>query len=673
MRIWKERQKTIVEERLSIEVAIGAKCYLLELKGYLILTDMIFLERRSDDTLYDFMEQALSVWSEAIEYIKQAPLFPLERFADRLTEFIDLFGDCPGLQELCSKVDELLSNRFGGFSAAEKCKERALKFHDKGNMLRAINELHSAKVKWFAEETLRGSLLAILLLSNWYLHLGLSYAAKYYALAAAFIAEKSDDTTSKNLVPRALFSVLSCDYYQGNWMSFFEIAETAQIGHNMYAKEPWNFQTHEELQHFYFNSVMILTLAERFDKGLFDYCIQQVSEWSVNEDVDELLKMSQEHWSKFDKHELWVKLEEQIGDRPFSDIGMIRKSQWRQLGVHWKVSWQNDFVTTAVAEQFIAVLQIFLADIASLELCLLPTIAEIDIECSNKQKMECKSIQSNSERHWVLSIPLKEETNGDVRNQVEAEILATALSILREVSLLPAEQFKKILSKSFEQGLTSKVFVGQPYETLFKEFYQQDKFEKSNRAEKVPPELTRNFNLRECSPELAWNQEPGPTYSVEEAKELLQGRYTNSVRPIRFTLAKLQSDPSFSETVQQLRNEGWLDWHILTAIASNTVNFRVNLDSRARTDINYMKILFNKFMFEDEQEDWPVVPNVCFTIDRLRNAIHMNMLSTLRVVGLECHQETPDIRAIETFLSKRYNFKSDDVEHIDYFSLNPNS
>ena len=75
-------------------------------------------------------------------------------------------------------------------------------------------------------------------------------------------------------------------------------------------------------------------------------------------------------------------------------------------------------MTTAVAEQFIAVLQIFLADIASLELCLLPTIAEIDIECSNKQKMECKSIQSNSERHWVLSIPLKEETNGDVRNQV---------------------------------------------------------------------------------------------------------------------------------------------------------------------------------------------------------------------------------------------------------------
>lgn len=412
---------------------------------------------------------------------------------------------------------------------------------------------------------------------------------------------------------------------------------------------------------------MILTLAERFDKGLFDYCIQQVSRWPANEDIDELLKISKEHWSKFDKHELWVKLEEQIGDRPFSDIGMIRKSQWSQLGVHWKVSWKNDFETTAVAEQFIAVLQIFLADIASLELCLLPTIAEIYIECSNKQKMEKHSIRSNSERRWVLSIPLKEGTNGDIRKQVEAEILTAALSILREVSLLPAEQFKKILSRCFEQGLTSKVFVGQPYQILFKEFYQQDKFEKSKRVEKVPPELTRNFNLRECSPELAWNQEKGPTYSVEEAKELLQGRYNNSVRPIRFTLAKLQSDPSFSKTVQQLRNEGWLDWHILTAIASNTVNFRVDLDLRTRTDISYMKSLFNKLMFEDEREDWPVVPKVFFTIDRLRSAIHMNMLSTLHVVGLECHQETPDFRAIETFLSKRYNFKSDDIEHIDYF------
>ncbi|MDT7687885.1 MAG: hypothetical protein QOE46_644 [Acidobacteriota bacterium] len=43
------------------------------------------------------------------------------------------------------------------------------------------------------------------------------------------------------------------------------------------------------------------------------------------------------------------------------------------------------------------------------------------------------------------------------------------------------------------------------------------------------------------------------------------------------------------------------------------------------------------------------------------------MLSTIKVLGLECHQMTPDFEAIEHFLRYRYNFWSDDIPHKDPF------
>ena len=94
-----------------------------------------------------------------------------------------LIGDSPRYDDLTHKLDQLLSERHGDFIAAQKCKDRSLEFYKHGKILKAINQLHRSKVKWFAEETLRGSLLSILQISQWYHELGLLYASKYYALA----------------------------------------------------------------------------------------------------------------------------------------------------------------------------------------------------------------------------------------------------------------------------------------------------------------------------------------------------------------------------------------------------------------------------------------------------------------------------------------------------------
>jgi len=42
------------------------------------------------------------------------------------------------------------------------------------------------------------------------------------------------------------------------------------------------------------------------------------------------------------------------------------------------------------------------------------------------------------------------------------------------------------------------------------------------------------------------------------------------------------------------------------------------------------------------------------------------MVSTLKGVGLEVHQPTPDFNAISDFLGQRYSYWTDDIEHPDF-------
>ena len=56
---------------------------------------------------------------------------------------------------------------------------------------------------------------------------------------------------------------------------------------------------------------------------------------------------------------------------------------WYELGILWRVNWINDYSTTSSAEEFIAILQIILADLVDVDLCLIETEVDITIVCSD--------------------------------------------------------------------------------------------------------------------------------------------------------------------------------------------------------------------------------------------------------------------------------------------------
>lgn len=234
---WRDTILNKIEAELQAADQPGRRCLLLQTRGFL---HMMPGPRREDPPTID---KAIESWLELASLADKAYLFPLETFADWLTQILELPGvgslvrDHPDFDRLTQQIDELLSKRHGGFVAAEKCRDRAMALYRQGELLRAIKEIHKAKIKWFAEETLRGSLLATLFIPHCYLKLGLAFAAKYYALATAYVAIHSPDHDVHPLISRALINAATCDYSLGAFCGFFDLTDTGLMAFNAFSRD----------------------------------------------------------------------------------------------------------------------------------------------------------------------------------------------------------------------------------------------------------------------------------------------------------------------------------------------------------------------------------------------------------------------------------------------------
>ena len=305
-----------------------------------------------------------------------------------------------------------------------------------------------------------------------------------------------------------------------------------------------------------------------------------------------------------------------------------------------------------------AVLQIILADIADADSFLLRTTVEVEICIGSNEELQ--QMPSNELGQWRLTLS---------RNQTKEEsdqiALTLASTLLEHASLLPDEQFFSRIETAFREGLSHKIFFGQRYSTLYSEFITKERFESSNRAALRVPEANRSFNSI-LHHQLSWHGGLGPRYSEEEVKRVLKNRYENSVRPVQYTLRRLVQQESFLNTVHSLRAQNWLDWHILTAVSLIVLNYRVNKEISVHTNQEKFQKRFMEIMNQPEDEKAGEVPISEFTEENLRLMLWTSMQSTLKNLGFELHQRTPNFKAISDFLGERYRYWTDDIDHPNY-------
>ena len=146
----------------------------------------------------------------------------------------------------------------------------------------------------------------------------------------------------------------------------------------------------------------------------------------------------------------------------------------------------------------------------------------------------------------------------------------------------------------------------------------------------------------------------------------MKNRYEIAPKPIRFTLLNLLTNSEFRKTVSELKADGWLDWHILTTAALATVNYRVNKQRHPSQGMAEYQRLFMDTLNQEEDVTLDPVPLSLFSKEKLKFHLSSSMGSTLKGMGFEIHQPTPDFNAISDFLSRRYNYWTDDIEHPDF-------
>ena len=130
-------------------------------------------------------------------------------------------------------------------------------------------------------------------------------------------------------------------------------------------------------------------------------------------------------------------------------------------------------------------------------------------------------------------------------------------------------------------------------------------------------------------------------------KSFVKELYDEVPISIKFSLTRLLLNSEFKNTINTLREEGWCDWQILSAVKGLILAYRNRMITSLNLSTQQMFEELKRQSIEGEQEDDIEVPLEVFSLKDLRN--------TLILAKKE--------------LKKRYKFDKMDVEHDDFFDL----
>lgn len=621
------------------------RAYLLMLRGQLEFLNILKVTDKKK-----LLVNILKWWDRTIAEAKKAPLFPVLKFTKLVNLLIPQFGEYIEFRNFIQKLDKMVESRSSMDAVATNCQNRASAYYDSGYYIQAIKELHYSKINWFSAETLEESIHAILTIANCYFELKLIYAAKYYTLAATHIILDNNEAHIKKMTSKSLFGTALCCYQAGDWFTFMQIAKLAISAYAHFNDN--RIDSEDELLLVLICALEIKNTAQKHYPGLIDEIDKLLLELPVEQQMWENLKCD---YNEKDQ-------EKKLLGIPFGDISNTKAISWKALGISWYLSFKNDYSLCAIAENIAAVLQVILADMADLDLCLLPTSVKLETFISNLD-FSVKEKPSNHETGFIVNFPkINEHSNNS--QEIENKILGLALFILNKCSALPEHEFLKIIDKAMKNGLSDKTFLGMPYYDCFKQLLSEQEFPTIKYPTfKIDSEVI--LDIEEAS-EISWNQDLGRGYSKQKANKFLKDRYKKTIKPIRLTLKKALNVDAFNQQVAELRKQGLLDWQILLFIMNIVISYRINQKGLKAEEMNTIE---TELVLHEEQVDDVTIP-IDLLIEKMKDPDlqYMTYPATMKGWGLQVKQSTPDFKAIKRLLDVKYRNSIDDITHEDYLS-----
>jgi hypothetical protein len=149
---------------------------------------------------------------------------------------------------------------------------------------------------------------------------------------------------------------------------------------------------------------------------------------------------------------------------------------------------------------------------------------------------------------------------------------------------------------------------------------------------------------------------------------MIRDNYTDLPNVLSETLPRILADPDTRTGLQELREEGWLDWQILLALANIAANLRLQQASPGSIPRDYP----TRFFQTPESHYATTLPLNVFTADSLRAQMDVTLLAVAqRRWKLGSAMTTPNPQAFKELLTTRYNYAADDVPHRDLLNGAP--
>ena len=174
-------------------------------------------------------------YSKITELIPHAPLYNVSRLSDRLNQFIKLHirvgtGEeyIDSLESLVDNLMPFVSERKGNYELAKTYVERGVNYLHTTNphdLAKTLKFFHKAKDLWLQEETKEGYVLGLLNISQFYSALKMNFAAKYYALSAAWFSINNNPDKLTKRITNAFGMLVYYDFKQGSWFHALEVFE----------------------------------------------------------------------------------------------------------------------------------------------------------------------------------------------------------------------------------------------------------------------------------------------------------------------------------------------------------------------------------------------------------------------------------------------------------------
>jgi hypothetical protein len=605
--------------------------------------------------------------------LPDAPAYPIDALALLVDLLAPTLRDHPQYRQVCDDLDRAVARQEGDAAAGDRCRQRAEALQAAGRPLDALREFHQAKINWFHGDTLYGTLRAMACITDIYAGLGLYLAGKKYALAMASLALSSPDASDRELAPIALFSAANMDHLAGAWTASAALAATAGQAHLRWAPDPFNLERHayvtEAIKYQAFAAVIAQQTRPGFLPAIHDILSGTLLDGLTRPPAASPAAepLTEQEWTD--------RMADKAG-APFSDAGPTRSVAFHALGVRWTVHGRNDQDTVLALEDFTSSLQILLAEFASLDPVLIAQDVDVEILLYPLDRPPADTyltrVDDDGRRLWRLFLPAGPPpgAGADRASPGEPELgdaARLAFLVLAGNSLLGTQPFTALIEEAVRNGLFSNLDIGRPYRELA--LLPSQPVPPLAGPQHRPLSNAQRPNPRVGSPQTRPRTGPGPGYSTQRAHSILAQRYAILPVPIRHSIPGLLPDPRVRAIFLELRDAGWKDWHLLSAMANLTIHHRLTLRYQATTQ-EAAEQLAEAFDAEARRPEEPGDPRITpgdVTREAMEEVIQLVAVSSLRHWDLALAHGTTNADSILRLLAERYGFWEDDIPHADPF------